>query len=49
MSAPEAVAAAAAKNAELAHSVKTSGDYFPSRSTRAQTRQTNRRTISERC
>ncbi|CAF4625232.1 unnamed protein product [Rotaria sp. Silwood1] len=46
--APEAVAAAAAKNSDTSSSLKTSGEHFPTRN-RGQPRQTNRRTISERC
>ncbi|CAF0991122.1 unnamed protein product [Rotaria sordida] len=47
--APEAIAAAAAKNSDISNSLKTSGEYFPTRNNRGQGRQSNRRTISERC
>ncbi|CAF4111040.1 unnamed protein product [Rotaria socialis] len=46
--APEALAAAAAKNSDTSHSLKTSGEHFPTRN-RGQPRPSNRRTISERC
>ncbi len=42
------IAAAAAKNSDTSNSLKTTGEYFPSRN-RGQPRQSNRRTISERC
>ncbi|CAF5107919.1 unnamed protein product [Rotaria magnacalcarata] len=45
--APEALAAAA-KNSDTSHSLKTSGEHFPTRN-RGQPRPSNRRTISERC
>lgn len=45
VSAPEAIAAAAAKNSEGSNSFKTSGEFFPARPRG----QHNRRTISERC
>ncbi|CAF2405530.1 unnamed protein product [Rotaria sp. Silwood2] len=46
--APEAIAAAAAKNSDTSSSLKTSGEHFPTRN-HGQPRQSNRRTISERC
>lgn len=47
--APEAIAAAAARNAEsTSNSLKNNGDFIPVRS-RGQPRQGNRRTTSERC
>ncbi|CAF4207991.1 unnamed protein product, partial [Rotaria sordida] len=47
--APEAITAAAAKNSETSNSLKISGEHFPTRNNRDQARQSNRRTISERC
>ncbi|CAF4038786.1 unnamed protein product, partial [Rotaria sordida] len=47
--APEAITAAAAKNSETSNSLKISGEHFPTRNNRDQARQSNRRTMSERC
>jgi len=45
---PEVIAAAAAKNSDTSNSLKPMGEYFPPHN-RSQPRQSNRRTISERC